>query len=340
MQFTWDWMLPSLLIVPLLIGVYIWAMRRRARYVVRFSSLAIVKDALGKQPKWRRHIPPFLLLLAITIMLLGLARPVAVVIVPKPEATVILTIDVSGSMRAPDIQPTRIEAAKSAARAFVQLQDKTTAIGVVAFSGNASLVQAPTTDKEAVLAAINKLTVQRSTAIGWGILTSLDAIFQDPEIVQTNAMVTGSSPTPIPDTTPVPLGTHVAAIVILLTDGQNVTGPSPIEATEQAAMRGVRIFTIGVGTTTGATVGGGGNTSRGFRTALDEKTLQRIADMTDAKYFHASDAEALHTIYRNLDTILIVATEKTELTMGFTAVAMVLTLVALSFSFLWFGRLP
>src|SRR3990172_6228502 len=133
MQFTWGWMLPSLVIVPLLIAAYIWSQRRRARFVVRYSSLLIVKEALGKQSKWRRHLPPFFLLLAITAMLVGVARPVAVVIVPKPEATVILTIDVSGSMRATDIQPSRIEAAKAAARAFVQQQDPTTQIGIVAF---------------------------------------------------------------------------------------------------------------------------------------------------------------------------------------------------------------
>ena len=340
MQFTWGWMLPSLVIVPLLIAAYIWSQRRRSRFVVRYSSLLIVKEALGKQPKWRRHLPPFFLLLAITAMLVGVARPVAVVIVPKPEATVILTIDVSGSMRATDIQPSRIEAAKAAARAFVQQQDPTTQIGIVAFSGNASLVQAPTTDRDAVLAAINRLSVQRSTAIGWGILTSLDAIFQDPEIVQTNSMVTNSNPTPIPSGTPMPAGTHVSAIVILLTDGQNVTGPSPLDATEQAANRGVRIFTIGVGTTTGTTIGGGNNSRGGFRTALDEATLLKIADWTDGTYFHASNAEALRTIYQNLDTTLIVSTEKTELTMAFTAVAIVLMLVGLTFSFLWLGRLP
>ena len=340
MQFTWGWMLPSLVIVPLLIAAYIWSQRRRSRFVVRYSSLLIVKEALGKQPKWRRHLPPFFLLLAITAMLVGVARPVAVVIVPKPEATVILTIDVSGSMRATDIQPSRIEAAKAAARAFVQQQDPTTQIGVVAFSGNASLVQAPTTDRDAVLAAINRLSVQRSTAIGWGILTSLDAIFQDPEIVQTNSMVTNSNPTPIPSGTPMPAGTHVPAIVILLTDGQNVTGPSPLDATEQAANRGVRIFTIGVGTTTGTTIGGGNTSRGGFRTALDEATLRKIADWTDGTYFHASNAEALRTIYQNLNTTLIVSTEKTELTMAFTAVAIVLMLVGLTFSFLWLGRLP
>jgi Ca-activated chloride channel homolog len=344
MPFTWPGMLAALLIVPLLIALYIWSQRRRTRFVVRYSSLLLVKEALGRRPTWRRHLPPVFLLLGIVAMLIGLARPYATVTLPKQEATVILAIDCSGSMRGNDIRPSRIQAAKEAARAFVQQQDATTQIGVVAFSGNASLVQAPTTDHDAVLTAINALSLQRSTAIGWGILTSLDAIFHDPEIVQSMGMVTTSGATPIPTPPPVAIGTYVPAIVILLTDGQNITGPSPLEATQKAADRGVRIFTIGVGTTTGATTGGGGPPGGGgpggFRSPLDEGTLKTIANMTGGTYFHASDANSLRTIYRNLNTTLIVSTEKTELTMAFTALAMVLTLIGLTLASLWFGRLP
>ena len=337
MRFLWDWMLPSLAVVPLLLLAYVWVQRRRARYTLRYSSLLVLKQAAGRGYRLRRHFPPFLFLLAITAMLIGLARPYAVVLLPRAEATVILAVDVSGSMRADDLKPSRIEAAKSAARAFVERQDRTTRIGLVAFSGNASLVQAPTVDRDLINAAINGLTLQRSTAIGWGILTSLDAILENPE-VQSSGYITTTRATAAPTPPPVPEGTHVPAIVILLTDGQNITGPSPLEAADKAAAYGVRVYTIGVGTTAGTTLRFGG--FGGFRTALDEPMLRRIAETTDGMYFHASDENALQTIYRNIDTQLIVRTEKTELTTGFTAAAMGLVLLALLLSSLWFGRLP
>ncbi len=169
-------MLWLLLLIPALVVAYILAQRRRQRYALRYASLSLVKEALGRGPGIRRHIPPALFLMGLAVMLVALARPVSVVTLPAQEGTVILTMDVSGSMRADDLKPSRLDASKSAARAFVENEPPGVRIGVVSFSDNAFVVQAPTDDKEAVLAAINRLTPQRGTAVGRGLLTSLDAI--------------------------------------------------------------------------------------------------------------------------------------------------------------------
>ncbi|MBI5301704.1 MAG: VWA domain-containing protein [Chloroflexi bacterium] len=354
MIFLWQWMLPVLIAIPLLVGYYVWIQRRRSKYAIRYSSLSLVKDALDQQSMWRRHIPPFFFLLGISAMLFALARPFSVVTLPKQEATVILAIDVSGSMRADDLKPSRIEAAKAAARAFINKQDPTTRIGIVAFSGTASLVQPPTIDRDAVLAAVDRLYLQRATAIGYGILVSLDAIFENPDMPTTasQAIVTPAAPiapnAPLPTPTPVSPGHHVPAIVILLTDGQSNTGVPPLQAAEKAAQRGVRVYTIGAGTVQGATIqgpgsggpGGFGGGGGGFRATLDEKTLRAVSEMTDGEYFHASNEDALVEIYQNLDTQLILRTERTEITSLFTAGAIALLLLGGTLSLFWFNRLP
>ena len=360
MIFLWPWLLPVLIAIPLLVGYYVWIQRRRSKFAIRYSSLSLVKDAMDKQSKWRRHIPPFLFLLGVSAMLLALARPFSVVTLPKQEATVILAIDVSGSMRANDLQPSRIEAAKTAARAFINKQDPDTRIGVVAFSGTASIVQAPTTDRAATLAAVDRLYLQRATAIGYGILVSLDAIFENPDMPTTasQAIVTpsGAATPAAPKATPVPVpsGHHVPAIVVLLTDGPSNTGILPLQAAEKAAQLGVRVYTIGAGTVQGATIqgpgssggpggsfgGGPGGGGGGFRATLDEKTLRAVSEMTDGEYFHASNENALLEIYQNLDTQLILRTERTEITSLFTAGAIVLLLIGGTLSLFWFNRLP
>lgn len=351
MIFIWSWMLPVLILIPFLVAYYIWVQRRRSKYAIRYSSLSLVRDALDKRSAWRRHIPPAVFLLGIVAMLLALARPFSVVTLPKQEGTVILTIDVSGSMRANDMKPSRIDAAKAAARAFIEKQDPTTRIGVVAFSGTASLVQVPTADKDLALAAIDRLFLQRATAIGSGILVSLDAIFETPDAPTTSSqsVITPAAPVaPMPSPTPVPPGFHVPAIIVLLTDGQSNTGVLPVQAAEKAAERGVRVYTIGVGTVQGTTIQGpggfsggpGGPGGGGFRTALDERTLKRVAEMTDAEYFHASDEGALLQIYQNLDTQLILRTQRTEITSLFTAGAIAFLVIGAALSMFWFNRLP
>jgi Ca-activated chloride channel family protein len=342
MEFKWYGLLPLLIIIPLLIAFYVWVQRRRVKYALRYSSLALVKEAMGKGPGIRRHIPPAIFLIALTAMIVALARPQAVITLPKQEATVILAIDVSGSMRANDLKPSRFEAAKIAARAFIERQAPDTRVGVVAFAGSAALVQAPTTDHEQALAAINRLSLGPRTAIGSAIMIALDAIFEPPDIGMTSSLTTTAPLEPTPTPLPVPRGMHVPAIVVLLTDGQSNTGILPLDAAQIAADRGVRVFTIGAGTVQGANVqfGGGFGGGRGFRTFLDEATLKKIADLTDAEYFHASDENALVEIYRNLKTELIVQTERQEITFVFTAAAVLLLIFGGALSLLWFNRLP
>ena len=331
-------MLWALLLVPLLIIAYVLMQRRRRKYVLRYASLSLVKEALGRGPGIRRHIPPVLFLMGVATMVFALARPVATLMLPSRQSTVILTLDVSGSMRANDLKPSRIDAAKAAARAFVEEQPRNVRIGVVSFSNGAALVQAPTTDREAVLAAIDRLTLQRSTAIGSGILTSLDAIFEAPGAKPTPLSrdpLVLPEPTAIP--TPLPRGTAAPAAIVLLSDGQSNAGPNPLQAAKQAANRGVRVYTVGVGRPEGTVQNFEG---RSIRVRLDEATLRSIAEETDASYFNAETETNLREIYQTLGTQLVFKAEQTELTAGFTGVATVLLLIAGTLSLLWFNRLP
>jgi len=332
MQFKWPLMLWSLLLVPVLVVAYILAQRRRKRYALRFASLSLVKEAMGRGPGWRQHIPPALFLLGLVVMLIALARPVSVVTLPSQEGTVILTMDVSGSMRAQDMKPSRLEAAKMAARTFVERQPQGVKIGVVSFSDNAFLVQAPTPEKEEVLAALNRLTWQRGTAIGSALLTSIDAIFEGADI-EGGALMTSTLPTP----TPVPKGVYEPAIVVLLTDGESNRGPRPLDVVDRVAARGVRVYTVGVGTPEGTVLGYMG---RSMRVRLDETTLKRIAEATDGAYFNAATESDLQTIYQNLSTHMVFRKQETEITAGFTGLAILLLLGAGTLSLLWFNRLP
>ncbi len=346
MEFQWVQMLWLLLLIPGLIAAYILAQRRRAKYALRYASLSLVKEALGRGPGWRRHIPPIIFLLGLTVMIVALARPSATMTLPSQQGTVILTFDVSGSMRAEDMKPNRMEAAKIAARAFVAKQPPNVRIGVVAFSDNAAVVQAPTTDREAALGAINRLQPQRGTAIGRGILTSLDAIFETPQ-QQPPPVAPGydygsrggqfTLPTPTPAYTPVPRGEYAPAVVILLSDGESNVGPRPQEIIQQAEDRGVRVFTVGVGSPEGVVLNAGG---RNVRVRLDEAVLKSIADRTDGRYFKADTEEALKNVYETLSTRLVMKAERTELTAGFTGAAVILLLIAGTLSLLWFNRLP
>jgi Ca-activated chloride channel homolog len=337
MSFLWIEMLWLLLIVPVFIGLYILIQRRRQKYALRFSSLSIVKEAMGKGPGKRRHIPPILFLVGLAVMALAIARPVATVLLPSQQATIILTVDTSGSMRADDMKPTRLDAAKAAAKTFIEKQAKNVRIGVVSFSDSSAVVQAPTQDPEAVLGAINRLVPQRGTAIGRGIVTSLDAIFEEPGKTPSTARDPVTLKEKIPPK-PVEVGTYAPAIVILLSDGQSNVGPRPMDVIDQATNRGVRVYTIGVGSTAGTVL----HFDEGFsiRVLLDETTLKQIASKTNGKYFRADNETDLKNIYENLSTQLIFKPEQTELTAFFTGFAVLLLLAAGILSLLWFNRLP
>ncbi len=339
MDFLWPYMLWLLLLVPVLIAAYIWAQRRRQRYALRYASLSLVKEALGKGPGFRRHIPPLLFLLGLAAMIVALARPEAVVRVPSEEGTVILTIDTSGSMAADDLNPSRMDAAKAAAHAFVDRQPNSVQIGVVSFSDDAFVVQAPTTDHEAVLGAIDRLYPQRGTAIGRGLQVSLDAIFETPgspnPAASSFSAQADASPTPTP--TPVPKGTYIPAIVVLLTDGENNLGPDPADVAQQAVDRGVRVYTVGIGSKDGSVLHIQG---RSIRTRLDEDLLKQVAETANGAYYNATNEGDLQKIYENLGSRLVLKTEKTEVTAGLTGIAAALSILGGAFSLLWFNRLP
>ncbi|MDQ2915035.1 MAG: VWA domain-containing protein [Chloroflexota bacterium] len=345
MNFIWPSALLLLVVVAGLAVLYVLAQRRRNRYALRYANLSLVREAIGKGPGWRRHVPPAFFIFALAFMAVAVARPQAVVAVPSQEGTVILAIDVSGSMLAEDMKPNRMEAAKAAARAFVDKQSESVKIGVVSFSGDASIVQSPTTDKTLVTAAINRLRPQRATAIGRAILISLDAIAesQGSEADLPSAILQqgqpGESAIPRPSATIPPYlqGQHASASIVLMSDGQNNQFPPPLDVVDQAASRGVRIYTIGLGSAQGAVVRLQG---RAVRTALDEATLKKIAEVTEGQYFNANTEADLRAVYENLTTQLVVRNEKTELTAYATLAAAILAVFAGAFSLLWFNRLP
>lgn len=343
MQFFWPTALWALIVVPALVGLYVIAQRRRRKYALRYASLSMVREALGSGPGVRRHIPPALTLAALVLMLIGFARPYAELQIPTQEGTVVLAMDVSGSMNADDVKPNRLEVSKAAAKAFVARQSEHVRIGVVSFATDASIVQSPTTDKLLVTEAIDRLRTQRATAIGRGILISLDAIFESSEDeppswkwlrpdVQPAPGQALPSPTPEGRTIP-----RAAATIVLLTDGQNNQYPPPLAIVEEASTRGVRVYTIGLGTPEGTVLRIGG---RGIRTRLDEETLKRVAALTDAEYFNAQNEDELRSVYENLTTELVLRKEKAEVSGLFSASAALLTVLAAGLSLRWFGRIP
>src|SRR5258708_18447417 len=247
MQLLWPGILLLLGLIPLMMGAYIWVLRRR-RSALRYSSLSLVRAVLPRRSSLRRHIPIAFFLVGRGSFVIALSRPISIFAVPTDKTTIILTIDVSRSMCSTDISPSRIEAAEAAAISFIQGQKSSTQIGIVAFSGFAELIQAPTADQEALIAAIQSLTTGRRTAIGSGILKAIDGIAEIDKSVAPSVSNISSGVEP----PPVPKGAYAPDIIILLTDGASNAGPLPIEAAQQAADRGIRIYSIGFGTANGS----------------------------------------------------------------------------------------
>jgi len=255
-------------------------------------------------------------------------------------------MDVSGSMRAKDVEPNRLVAAQQAAKAFVAELPRGVRVGVVSFAGTAAVVQAPTQNREDILAAIDRFQLQRGTAIGSGIIISLATIFPDAGI-DVGDSIYGRAPRPSSpldpgrtpekkEFTPVPPGSYTSAAIILLTDGQRTTGPDSLEAARMAADRGVRVFTVGVGTPNGAVIGFEGWS---FHARLDEDTLKAIADLTRGEYFYAGTAVNLKKVYQSLNARLVFEKTHTEITALFSAAAAVLVLLSAFLSLLWFSRI-
>ena len=249
MSFLWPQALWLLAVLPFLIAGYVWSLRRKKQFALRYSNLSLVREAMGRTSA-KRHVPPALFLAALALMLLAGARPAAVVTLPSQHETVILAIDVSGSMRASDVAPTRLAAAQAAAKAFIAETPRSTRVGIVAFAGSASIVQPPTSDRSALFAALEAFQLQHATAIGSGILVSLKAIFPELEFDPfTYALKPAAAvPAAAGGTAPVQPGSYGAAAVILLTDGRNTAGTiEPIVAAKAAQALNIKIYTIGVG---------------------------------------------------------------------------------------------
>lgn len=347
--FEWPELLWALLALPLLVVLYAWLLRRRKRVALRYASLAVVKEA-GRGGAWRRHVPPALFLLALTALLIALARPQAVMSLPSQQQTVILAMDVSGSMRADDVLPTRLEAAQAAARAFVADQPADTRIGVVAFAATAQLVQPPTRNREDVVASIDRFQLQRGTGIGNGLVVALATLFPEIDLsieALQGSRSSGSRSRALPGLSsepqnngpsqpePVPPGSYNEAVIILLTDGQRTTGPDPMAVAKLAADRGVRVYTVGIGTKEGTTIHFEGWS---VHVKLDEDTLKSISTMTHGEYFQAGTAMDLKKVYETLNSRIILETRQTEVTALVVAGALVLLLLSAGLSALWFHR--
>ena len=353
-SFIWPNLLWALLLVPLLAAAY-WAwVRRRAGARNRLAGLVL---GAGPGRGRLRHLPPALLLVALALLLVSASRPAAVITLPAQHETIILALDVSGSMRATDVKPNRLAATQEAARAFVAQQPRTTRIGVVTFAGTAQVVQPPTHDREEVTQAIDRLEPQRGTAIGAAIVMSLATIFpnagidlrmltrpaggpnegnresrRDAARAQPGAAPGAKGAAPFE---PVPAGSYDSAVIVLLSDGQSTTGPDPVAAAKLASERGVRIYTVGIGTARGEVLRTDGWS---MRVALDEAGLKTVADVTRGEYFQAGDAAELKRIYQSMSSRFVMEKKEMEIGALFAAAAAVFALLAAGLSLAWYGR--
>jgi Ca-activated chloride channel homolog len=343
MSFSWPWALFSLLIIPIVAGVVWLLRRRRRRAAVRVTSIALVRAALPSRTRWTRLIPTLLLLLGFATLGVGAARPQATMLVPSNSTTIMLAMDVSGSMCSTDVEPNRLTVAQEAAISFIESQEGKTRIGLVAFAGVAGLQVPPTTDKDALIEAINNFTTARGTAIGSAILTSIDSI-------------AAINPTVAPsgvDAESARRSGYAADVIVVLTDGANTQGVEPATAAEAAAVRGVRVFTIGFGTTTpsrmactgkqaGNWAGGGwgGGFSRGGGRSpriIDEPNLQAVAKVTGGQYYKAESADQLQEALGDLPSRVTVVKDHRDIASWFAGAGGLLVAVAIGLS-LWWNR--
>lgn len=357
MNFLWPWFLTLLLLIPLLIVFYIWILRRKRKYAVRYSSLDLIREALPKRSRWRQHLPFILFLVGLAALITALARPRAEIEVPLSRTTIILALDVSRSMCATDVSPNRLTVAQEAAMAFIEDQADNTRIGLVAFAGFAEIVVPPTNDKEALREAVKNFTTSIGTAIGSATLKSIDAIAEVNEAVAPSGLNLSNEAA---ETPPIE-GFYQPDIIVVLTDGANSQGPRPFDAAQQAADRQLRVYTIGFGSTNpeemvctreqlgsdafsgrfgggfsggfGGGFGGGG----GFRRflLLDEDTLQGMADITGGAYYRAENAEQLYNVFVNLPNEIVLQKENLEISALFSILGAIFFAGAFALSLLW-----
>ena len=329
MTFAWPTALLGLAVVALALIAYVVAQRRRKRYVVRFTNLDLLENVVARSPRWRRHVPAFLTLLALSALVVGIARPQMAVAVPRERATVILAMDSSGSMTATDVQPDRMTAAREAASSFVEGLPSGFKVGVVSFSNEAYVVVPPTSDHDEALRGLSGLVADNGTALGDAIARSVDLGLTslDAEQLAANES-TGNKETPV--------------VVLVLSDGANTTGDyQPLEAAQKAVDAGVPVYTVALGTDEGTVEGPDGyGGTRVIGVPPDPATLSQVAELTGGSFFEAADGDALQSVYDEIGSQVGVETEQRELTVFFTAGGAALLLLGAALSTLWFARLP
>ena len=337
MTTEWPGLLWALLLVPVALAAYLLAQRRRSRYTVRFTNLDLLANVVSAKPGWRRHVPPAFYLLALAALLVSLARPQAVALVPKEQATVILVMDVSGSMNATDVQPTRLASAQRAAASFVQRLPEKFRVGIVSFASTAQTLSRPTADRPTVYEAIESLHAEGATAMGDGIERALD-VKRPP-----GSPSTGSTVRPAPN----PQGQQGSGedaplVILLLSDGANTQGRAqPMEAAADAKALGVPVFTIALGTDQGMVdVPDETGNLRRIPVPPDKLTLQRIAETTGARFFAAPSSRDLKDVYRELGSKIGFVKEKQEITVVFAATGLLFLVAGATMSLVWFSRFP
>ena len=352
MHFVWPEALWTLLVLPLLWAGYIWMLKRQRVQALRFPSLMLLRPALQGQLAWRRHVPPLMLWLALACSLVALARPFARIVLPADYMTLVMALDVSRSMLAQDVPPSRIEAAKDAAKAFIRDLPAQVRVGIVSFAGSAQLAQQVTDQREELLAAIDRFELQRGTATGSGLLLALSTLMPEAGI-QLETSLYGASfgsygssagggrplGTPAAPTTtkppPVPVGSYSGGAIILLSDGRRTTGPDPMDAARQAADLGVRVHTVAFGTPDGVIPGLEGYS---FFARVDEETLQAVAKATGGEFFRAQNAQDLTQIYAKLSSRVALETRDTEVSVLWGLAALLLVVSSLGLSMHWLRR--
>jgi Ca-activated chloride channel family protein len=355
MNFLAPELLLGLLLVPIAVGFYLWAQRRRSKYAVRFTNLDLLANIAPRRPSWRRHLPPALYLGAIAALLIGLARPTMVVAVPREDATVILTMDVSGSMKATDVDPTRLDAARAAAQSFIDQLPEKVRVGIVAFASEPITLVSPTTDRAQLKAALDSLRPRDGTAMGDALMQVLDIAQQiqadgaeKPDASTAPSATPAPSNSATPDASGKPVGpVDVASgqplvAAILLSDGANSVGEAdPLDAAKRAASMGVPVYTIGLGTPNGTIqVRDEFGQMHTVEVPPDTETLQQIADTTGGKAFDAPTAEDLASVYDNLESRIGYTEERQEVTFALVGAGLLLVVIGAGLSAVWFGRLP
>lgn len=326
MSFVWPWALLSLLAIPVCVVGYLHLQQKRGRDAASLGTLGVVREGTSLTAGRRRHIPPIVLLFGIALLVLASARPMLTLPVPRMEGTVVLAFDVSASMAAEDIEPTRMDAAKEVARTLVDGRPAGAKIGAVAFGEGGLVVQPPTDDDEELYATINRLVPQTGTSLGRGILTALD-------LVSTDSGNGSENEAPDQETA----RALAPAVIVLLTDGENTDQLDPIEVAQMAIERGVRVHTVGLGTSEGTVI-----EVDGFNlfTSLNEPVLEEIALLTEGIYFKIEDADNVPSVYRKLETEFIVEPQEVEITSTLGGVSALMLLAGSALSLLWFGRMP